>query len=211
MQLRAARTLVFTQQDRQILGCNFLARSVFGCDGALISFLSDTSDWTDAQAIIDGTFEGDAAAVDTLIEQSAMVVAGSELARKEAEYLAEWHWSVPTGMLHFCLEDAEIMSLEESEAAQRERVVHEPQPSLFLRNRDRLPVVELPRAAKTNMLLNLMARRRTVRAAAKPSIDVAQLADCLFAGMGITGYTTNVVGKLPLGMTPSGGARILPA
>ena len=56
-------------------------------------------------------------------------------------------------------------------------------------------------------LIELMARRRTVRSAASPSIKLKQLSDCLFAGMGITGATRNVVGALPLGMTPSGGAR----
>ena len=37
MQLRAARTLVFTRQEGGLLGCNFLTRSVFGCDGALLA------------------------------------------------------------------------------------------------------------------------------------------------------------------------------
>jgi len=207
MQLRAARTLVFTRQEGGLLGCNFLTRNVFGCDSALLDFLAETPEWTDAQAIIDGTFEGDAAGVESLIRHSALTVAGSELARREEEYLSEWHWSIPTGMLHFCLEDAEIISLEESEAIQRKRKETEPQPALFLRNRGRLPVVSLPEAGKSDALLKLMARRRTVRAAASPSIGLPQLADCLFAGMGITGETSNVAGRLPLGMTPSGGAR----
>ena len=32
-----------------------------------------------------------------------------------------------------------------------------------------------------------MARRRTVRSAATPTITLQQLSDCLFAGLGITG------------------------
>ncbi len=207
MQLRAARTLVFTRQEGALLGCNFLTKSVFGCDGALLDFLAETPEWTDAQAVIDGTFEGDASEVESLIRHSAVVVAGSELARREEEYLSEWHWSIPTGMLHFCLEDAEIISLEESEAIQRKRIETEPQPELYLRNRGRLPVVPLPQAGKSGLLFDIMARRRTVRAAASASIDLSQLSDCLFAGMGITGETSNAVGPLPLAMTPSGGAR----
>ena len=46
-----------------------------------------------------------------------------------------------------------------------------------------------------------------MRAAAEPTITLKQLSDCLFAGMGITGETTNGIATLPLGMTPSGGAR----
>jgi SagB-type dehydrogenase family enzyme len=207
MQLRAARTLVFTRQEGDLLGCNFLTKSVFGCDIALLELLAETREWTEAQAIVDGRFEGDAAGVESLVRHSALTVAGSELARREDEYLSEWRWSVPTGLLHFCLEDAEIISLEESEALQRQRLETEPQPELYLRNRGRIPIVPLPEAGKSDALLGLMEKRRTVRAAASPSIGLAQLSDCLFAGMGITGETSNVAGRLPLGMTPSGGAR----
>ena len=207
MQIRAARTLVFTQHEGGILGCNYLSKSVFGCDTGLISVLSETSDWTDVEALVEGPFQGDSEAVEALIGYSAVVVEGSELARKEEEYISEWHWNVPTGMMHFCLEDPDIMSIEESEAAQIERVAHEPQPPLFMRNPDSLPRVALPSGGKAATLLELMARRRTVRAAAAPSISLSQLADCLYAGMGITGFTANCVGSLPLGMTPSGGAR----
>lgn len=205
MQVRAARTLVFTHQDGAILGCNFLARSVFGCDGDLISLLSETTEWTDAQALVDGPFQGDASAIDSLVGNAAVVVEGSPLARREEEYVSSWRWSVPTGLMHFCLEDADIISLEESEALQRLHLAECPQPPLFLRNRRRK--VALPEARHSSALIELMARRRTVRAAAAPSITLAQLSDCLFAGMGITGFTQNCVGALPLGMTPSGGAR----
>lgn len=207
MQIRAAKTLVFTRHEGGVLGCNFLAKTVFNCDGDLISLLSETSDWTDAQAITDGPFQGDSEAIDCLIQQSAVVVAGSELARREEEYLSEWRWNVPTGLLHFSLEDRDIITLEESEALQKQHLANEPQPPLFLRNRRKLPVTRLSHSAAARSLLELMARRRTVRAAGAPTISLSQLSDCLFAGMGITGSTTNCVGKLPLGMTPSGGAR----
>ena len=207
MQIRAAKTLVFTHCEGGIIGCNFLARSVFSCNGELISFLSQTADWTDAQVVADGPLQGDSEALECLIERSAVVVAGSDLARKEEEYLSEWRWSVPTGLMHFCLEDADIMSLEESEAMQRQRLLEEPQPPLLLRNSRRHAVASLPKGQGGDPLLALMARRRTVRAAGAPSITVDQLSDCLFAGMGITGWTANCVGELPLGMTPSGGAR----
>ena len=205
MQIRAARTLVFTHQDGAILGCNFLARSVFGCDGDLISLLSETKDWTDAQALVDGPFQGDASAIDSLVGNAAVVVEGSPLAMREEEYVSSWRWNVPTGLMHFCLEDADIISLEESEAKQMAHLAECPQPPLYLRNGRRK--VALPQARHSNALIELMARRRTVRAAAAPSITLSQLSDCLFAGMGITGFTRNCVGALPLGMTPSGGAR----
>lgn len=207
MLVRAARTLVFTQTEDGIVGCNFLTKNVFGCDGDLISLLAGTRDWTESRTLVDGPFQGDDAAVAALIDLSAVVAEGSDLARREEEYLSEWRWSVPTGLMHFCLEDADIISLEDSEALQKKHLALRPQPDLFTRNDDRAQAVALPDARRSSALLELMARRRTVRAAGAASITLAQLSDCLFAGMGITGATANCVGSLPLGMTPSGGAR----
>lgn len=56
-------------------------------------------------------------------------------------------------------------------------------------------------------LLALMARRRTIRDFMTEALEAEDLAACLFAGCGITGWTENCTGKLPLSMTPSGGAR----
>jgi hypothetical protein len=53
-----------------------------------------------------------------------------------------------------------------------------------------------------------MARRRTVRECDETAfVTTDTVADCLYAGLGITDWTSNCVGNLPLGMTPSGGAR----
>ena len=207
MRVRTSRTLVFTPDEEVLVGCNFLTRNVFGCDSATLDRLTGAKDWADFNTVVDRSFGGDKSLVEELIQHDAVVVAGSALEKRERQYLRDWRWTVPAGLMHFTLEDVDYMSLEEGEELQQQHLAHERQPSLFRRNRNRLPVSPLPSSLDRSDLLQLMARRRTVRATAKPSISVEQLADCLFAGMGITGYTQNRVGRLPLGMTPSGGAR----
>jgi SagB-type dehydrogenase family enzyme len=78
---------------------------------------------------------------------------------------------------------------------------------LFMRNAYFDSVVELPNALDASALLKLMAKRRSIRKAKHYAITLQHLSECLFAGLGITGETENCVGKLPLSMTPSGGAR----
>ena len=207
MRVRTSRTLVFTPDEAVLVGCNFLTRNVFGCDAETLDRLTAAKDWSDFDTAVDRSFGGDKALVEELIEHDAVVVAGSDLEKREKQYLRDWRWTVPAGLMHFTLEDADYMSLEEGEALQQQHLAAERQPALFRRNRNRLPVSPLPASLDRSELLQLMARRRTVRAAARSTITVEQLADCLFAGMGITGYTQNRVGRLPLGMTPSGGAR----
>lgn len=207
MRIRTSRTLVFTPDEQMLVGCNFLTRNVFGCDSHTLDRLTAASGWGDLDATVERSFGGNRALVEELIEHDAVVVAGSALDRRERQYVRDWRWTVPAGLMHFTLEDADYMSLEEGEALQQRNLDKSAQPTLFLKNRGRMSTVELPGSIDRDELLQLMARRRTVRSAAKPSITLAQLADCLFAGMGITGHTQNSVGMLPLGMTPSGGAR----
>ena len=135
------------------------------------------------------------------------MVQGSALAETEEEFQAAWKWGIPTAMMHFCVQDPDHITLAESEALQLRKAANGPLPVLYTRNGDAGTVQRLPDPRVGDDLIELMARRRTVRSAASPSITLKQLSDCLFAGMGITGATRNVVGALPLGMTPSGGAR----
>ena len=208
---RAAQTLVYQPSGEGMVGCNFLTKSVFNCSHDLIAFLSALSDWRNLDQIVRATPGSSraelSAVVDDLVAVSAIVEYGSPLSEMEAAFQGSWKWSLPTAMLHFCLRDPEHMTLEESQDIQRRKAAVEAQPQLHTTNAEFVDVQPLPEALAGNSLLQLMAKRRTVRSAASPSITLKQLSDCLFAGLGITGETENCVGRLPLKMTPSGGAR----
>jgi SagB-type dehydrogenase family enzyme len=211
MRYRAAHTLVYSRAGRSLLACNFLTKSVFECDTDLVAFLGTLEDWQDFDAIaarMDGmSAEEVRETIDGLVAAAAVVEEGSALASAEDEFRSGWKWGLPAAMMHFCVQDPDYMNLEESQALQRLKAASGTPPALFARNDGCRTVKSLPEARDGNALIELMARRRTVRAAAEPTITLKQLSDCLFAGMGITGETDNGIVRLPLGMTPSGGAR----
>jgi SagB-type dehydrogenase family enzyme len=211
MKFRSARTLVYSRADDKLLACNFLTKSVFECSVDLVAFLGELGDWQSFDDVVqlmpDMTEEELQGVVDQLVETSALVVQGSALAEAEDEFNAAWKWGIPTAMMHFCVQDPDHITLAESEALQLRKAANGPLPVLYTRNDTAGTVWSLPDPRVGDDLIELMARRRTVRSAASPSITLKQLSDCLFAGMGITGATRNVVGALPLAMTPSGGAR----
>ncbi|MBZ9981757.1 MULTISPECIES: SagB/ThcOx family dehydrogenase [unclassified Mesorhizobium] len=208
MKMRSAKTLVFYPGANKVTACNFLTRSVFECSSEVIGLLASWDKWASAAEIArdHGWSRSELdAVIPQLLDFSALVTAGSQLAEQESQFSGQWNWGIPTALMHFCVQDSEFMTIEQAEARQIERAGHTVQPDLVLRNS--AAAIRLPDALDDNELIALMAQRRTNRTAAAPTITAKQLSDCLFAGMGITGETSNYVGALPLGMTPSGGAR----
>ncbi len=193
-----------------MLACNFLTRQVTTCSTDLVEFLSRLQDWQRIDEII-RAFQGVTAdALNALVNATLLVERGSETARREEEFLSAWNWGVPAAMLHFCLQDADFVPLEDAEQLQVAKSKQVQSPALHLPNRGRFdPVIPLKDQARDdNALTDVMARRRTVRECDEAAfVGQDAIADCLYAGLGITGWTSNCVGKLPLGMTPSGGAR----
>jgi SagB-type dehydrogenase family enzyme len=212
MRIRSAQTLVFSRQARDIVAFNFLTNSAFACSHDLLAFLTSVDEWTDLDDVCHqiSAMQPDEvrSTVRGLLDVHALTEEHTPEAEAEEEYRANWRWGVPAALFHFSLRDKEQMSLEQTEALQLTRIAEESQPPLYETNAwANGSAVKLPPALDDNDLLQLMAKRRTVRTAASTDISLRQLSDCLFAGCGITGKTENCVGVLPLSMTPSGGAR----
>lgn len=209
-ELRAARSMVLSWDQGELLACNFLTKKTTSCFPDLLEFLSRLQDWQPVQEIIKA-FQGVTTdALNALVDATLLVERDSENAKREDEYLSSWNWGVPAAMLHFSVQDADFVPLETSEQLQLDRAKHDQSPELFMPNEGRFEhIVSLKEhGSQADDLKQLMARRRTVRECdPTASVSLATVADCLYAGMGITGWTSNCIGKLPLTMTPSGGAR----
>ncbi len=208
--IRSARTLVFVRHEGEVLGFNYLSKTTFICSHDLLTFLAMIDDWTEIPAV--GRLlpyhapDALAEAIDDLIDMRAVTVEHSDLALFEESFERGWKWGIPAALFHFSVQDPEEhLSLEESEDRQVAKLQAEPQPELYSRSPANCEVLRLPQADSD--LLRLMARRRTVRTGASEPITLEQLSDCLRAGLGIVGETGNRAGRLPLSMTPSGGAR----
>jgi SagB-type dehydrogenase family enzyme len=202
---------VFSRQSGEIVAFNYLTNSAFSCSHDLLGFLAGLDDWTDfddiAEKVPSVPRDELQSTLSSLIEVNAVTGEDSELARAEDEFDTTWKWGIPAALFHFSVQDKKYLSPDQTEQLQLAKVAEGPQPDLYSRNADSDETVPLPPALSGNELLQLMARRRTVRSAAPTLVSLQQLSDCLFAGLGITGHTNNCVGSLPLSMTPSGGAR----
>ncbi len=211
MRLRSSQTLVFSQSEGAIIACNFLTKSVFQCSQDLLSLLGKLNDWKNVDEIsaIVPEFEMDElnATLASLQNVSAVVEEGSDADRRESEFEKSWSWGIPAALMHYSVQDNDYIPLDSSETLQKEKLTAVGRVDLFLKNDHFNDVTMLPASQNSSALLKLMASRRTLRKAKAQPVTLKQLSDCLFAGLGITGETENCVGKLPLSMTPSGGAR----
>jgi SagB-type dehydrogenase family enzyme len=209
MRMKCSEALVFTPSDGQFIAYNFLEKSVFECSSDLLDLLSRLKDWTEFEDLlhdlpdfseeeIEGILEG-------LVSVGAVVQEGTPDAEKEQEYSSAWTWGLPTALMHFSVQDNAFISVAEAEDLQREKANAVGLVALHRPNSDK--ALQLPDPLRGKALMGLMAKRRTVRRAQALPVKLEQVSDCLFSGLGITGWIRNCVGELPLSMTPSGGGR----
>lgn len=209
MRMKCSEALVFTPSDGQFIAYNFLEKSVFECSSDLLDLLSRLKEWRDfedlqqelpdfGQEEIEGIFQG-------LLSVGAVIQEGTPDAEKEGQYASAWSWGLPTALMHFSVQDNPFISVAQAEDLQREKAKSVGLMELHRPNSDKALKLSDPLEGKE--LIRLMAKRRTVRRALSVPVKLEQVSDCLFSGLGITGWTRNCVGMLPLSMTPSGGGR----
>jgi SagB-type dehydrogenase family enzyme len=122
-------------------------------------------------------------------------------------YRQNWKWDLTTALFHFTVTDNEFHSEQDASEIVAEKVAHQPQPPLAWANPK--PTVMLPPVPHNvnEPLYSTIISRRTNRTSTGHPVSTSQLSKCLFAGLGITGEVETPSGWLPLGVTPSGGAR----
>lgn len=190
---------------------NFLRQTSFVCSGDLLRLLDYLSDWRASETIgeVLPGFDADdiRECLDALVEMGGVVVHGSAEHDEETRKVEQWEWGIPSAMLHYCEQNRKFVSRDEAETIQIERARERPEVDLYTLNTRYGQVTQFPDPLAKTSVLELMAKRRTVREVDQVAITQEALSDCLFAGLGITSRTRNCVNQLPLSMTPSGGAR----
>jgi SagB-type dehydrogenase family enzyme len=204
MRYRAAQTLTIHPSNGRFLVMNFLTRTAFSTNSTVLLVLEAFRNWQSAAEIFP---EKSRASVQREIEKLANLGAllrenDAFLALEEA-YFAQWEWTISAGVFHFGLHDATYQPPQATVDAQKNRARSDPSPPLYLAHEAPNP---LPSPTE-NALNRLFLARRTCREAAKRPITLAQVSDCLFAGLGLVGEVEMENGPLPLKTTPSGGAR----
>ena len=145
-----------------------------------------------------------------LIESGFVIVKGSDEARLDERYERDWEWDIRAGLFHLAIKDPPFMTEEEALVDLESRIATRPVVELHRGNADAGQVVALPRPDTSHGLLGMLGRRRTRRKFSPEPLVADVLATILYAGLGITGFIVDPMkglGKVPLKMTPSGGAR----
>ncbi|MEJ7733158.1 MAG: SagB/ThcOx family dehydrogenase [Polyangiaceae bacterium] len=150
------------------------------------------------------------AAIQRLVRAHCLVVEGTQLAEEDERFALEWEWDLRAGLFHLSTKDQGVASPERDEEMLNERIATRDPIPLYQTNEGCPLVVPMRRPSTQTGTFRALARRRTRRSFTKRRLPLQTLGDCLYAGLGITGIYIDPVpgyGKLPVKMTPSGGAR----
>jgi len=212
MRFRRAATLTVTFQSDQIVVHNYLTQEQFTCSVECLQFLAALDVWHRDRELLEyfGDMDpsGVAEQVAGLVGLNALVVEGTPQAEQDEIYRREWLWGATAGMFHFSVRNTDFIVGARARRFIRKRKAWRPSPPLHKTNRGMPYVTKLPRTDMTREPFALMRRRRSRRNFDGRAISLPALADCLFAGNGIVGFVEDDdYGRLPLTMTPSGGAR----
>jgi SagB-type dehydrogenase family enzyme len=193
IRFRRAASLVLHPYGNGLTVHNFVTRRAFVCDSKETQVLLSAGEWRTA-----AYFGADESIVDVLarlVELNALVIEGTRVAAKDAEYRSRWKWGPVAGLYHFAVRDAAYLA-DDGQI--------EPRPTLF---RQHANGIELPAVDENDDLWQALRCRRTGRDFADRRISRESLAAVLLGGFGVTGFVNDVTrGRMPLTMSPSGGA-----
>jgi SagB-type dehydrogenase family enzyme len=147
------------------------------------------------------------AEIEDLIETGLLITEVEYDGPLYGAYRQNWKWDLTTALFHFTATDNEFYSEGEASELISTKAVTSSKPLLSWRNlRATIDLPPVSTNANDPLFATIMSRRTNRTSTAHP-LSAEQLSKCLFAGLGITGEVETPSGWLPLGVTPSGGAR----
>jgi hypothetical protein len=145
-----------------------------------------------------------------LVRAGFLIIEGTRSAIEDERFATDWEWDLRAGMFHLSTKDSAVMT-EEQELEYLGDLIETNEPiDLYLKNDPAKPIVTLERPKLADRGLELLAKRRTRRFFDAKPITTEQLGDCLYAGLGITGFVLDAIpkyGKLPLKLTRASRSR----
>ena len=202
MKIKTADTLVTFPRAENVVVYNYLTKAAIICEAADLLWLSVAAEWIDTEKIIESYPDIEPNSLreklQSLVDTGIILAEDTEGVELETNYAANWELGKAAAILHFTLNDCEFATLEDSALRQKVRALTDPSPPLFrLNNGYSIALTKRP-ACASGSLLGIMARRRSVRQVLPEAIKVNDLADCLYAGLGITGFVQTETSVLPL-------------
>jgi len=213
VRVRRATTIALVIEGQRLVVYNYMTAQCLDWSPIRQEILLSLANWTSVEHLLargrasSGRFRSE---VSRLVASGFVVVKGSDEALLDERYERDWEWDIRAGLFHLAIKDPPFMSEDEALVDLESRVASRPAVELYRRNADARHVVTLPKPDQSHGLLATLARRRTRRKFSPEPLASEVLATILYAGLGITGFIVDPVrglGKVPLKMTPSGGAR----
>jgi SagB-type dehydrogenase family enzyme len=211
MRIKTPQTISSFPRDNAIIVYNYLTKDAVTCSPNDVYWLTVAPNWKSIEEIVaeHPQIEPDEVHEQLMafVEAGILLKEGTQQAAQEDCYTKSWELGPTAALLHFTTLDNAFDDLPASVEKQKQRALYDPSPQLFTRNLDSdIPLPE-PQSGASKALMEIMANRRTNRDVKSEPISVSELGDCLFAGLGITGFIQTESSLLPLKMTPSGGGR----
>ncbi len=194
---------------------NFMTHQQVPVDAFALDMLAKADSWMTPEAFC-ALYPGTAPAVIEsylrgMTEQGWLLVEHSTEATTDQEYEATWAWEATAGLYHFGIQDPPWMDPAQSAQWLQYVTASKPPIPLLTTNEGLEHVMPMSRPDLDEGLFATMRRRRSVRSFSAEPVSANVLRDCLFAGLGVTGFLNTQLAAedphLPLTMTPSGGAR----
>jgi SagB-type dehydrogenase family enzyme len=192
---------------------NYLAKRSSPIGPLGTALLAGLDDWQSSQAVLARFAPAAHAALLSEIARlsTAAVIVERHTPAGEADeaFEREFVWGAEAAFYHFSIRNTEYMTPGQFAGWMAEHVASTPPVPLHFGHVQAPGVVSLPVPTGELEGMALMRRRRSFRGFSDQPIDLVDLGDCLFAGLGITGFVRGSFdeGYLPLSMTPSGGGR----
>ena len=211
MRVKTPQSIVTFPKNDQVVVYNYLTRDAVSCAPADIYWMMLASQWRSIDELLSDHPDIDPDSLRhefmRLIEAGVLLEEGSERAHAEQKYSKSWELGVAAGLFHFAALNNEFVSASESTAIQKEKDTKGLAPDLYWKNSGN--AIKLPKCGggQASPLFEIMQRRRTLRNVKPSQISLQALSECLYAGLGITGFVRTETALLPLKLTPSGGAR----
>jgi SagB-type dehydrogenase family enzyme len=200
-------------QGENLVALNYVAKQSCTIEPLSSALLAALHDWQDLNRVLARFASSDPDDVlheiNRLLAASIIVERNSHTGKQDEEFERAFAWGPAAGYYHFAIRNTEYMAPGTFAGWMTEHVANTPRIPIHFDHERSQNSIRLCSPDTELEGMALMRRRRSYRGFSDQPIGMSQLGDCLFAGLGITGFVKGSFdeGYLPLSMTPSGGGR----